>query len=127
MIYWRIVAVTLGLALMAGETIRSCGQGRNLLFVLDDFAIGIPLVVTAIMVGRPSPGRCCAFSAAWAATAGALYGSFFSKVVDPASPMHSNIAVGLLTTLIGVAFAVSIAGTVASVALSRRALAASHG
>jgi hypothetical protein len=57
MLFWRCWGALLGASLMIGETIRSWGQGRNLLFVLDDFAIGIPLVVTAWLMGAPSPGR----------------------------------------------------------------------
>jgi hypothetical protein len=122
MTFWRIAAAVLGSSLMIGETIRSWGQGRNPLAVLDDFLVGVPLVVTAVLMRRPTPARCCAFSASFAAAAGALYGSFFSKVLDPSRPVHSNIDFRLLTGLIGLAFAISLAGLVASVILSRRAL-----
>jgi len=60
--FWRVWAILLGLSLMVGETIRSWGQGRNPLFVLDDFFVGLPLVVTAILMARPSIPRLCAFS-----------------------------------------------------------------
>ncbi|NJN50906.1 MAG: hypothetical protein HC809_03100, partial [Gammaproteobacteria bacterium] len=75
-------AALLGTSLMVGETIRSWGQGRNLLFVLDDFVIGLPLVITAMLMANPTPARQCAFSAAFAASAGMLYGSFFGKLVE---------------------------------------------
>ncbi len=63
MMFWRIWAALLGSSLMIGETIRSWGQGRNLLFVLDDFCIGVPLVVVAVLMANPTPARWCAFSA----------------------------------------------------------------
>ena len=107
---------------MIGETIRSWGQDRNPIFVIDDFLIGVPLIVTAILMRRPSPGRCCAFAASFAATAAMLYGSFVVKLADPSLPVQSNIGIGLLTTLIGLAFAVSLAGLVASIVLARSAL-----
>jgi hypothetical protein len=122
MLFWRIWAAFLGAALMLGESIRSWGQGRSLLFVLDDFFIGIPLVVTAVLMARPTIARACAFCAAWAATAGALYGSFFGKLVDLSNPAASNIEIRLLTCLIGVAFVTSLVGLVASVRLARRAV-----
>lgn len=118
--FWRIWAALLGSSLMIGETIRSWGQGRNLLFVLDDFFIGVPLVVTAILMANPTPARSCAFSASYAAAAGMLYGSFFGKLVDPSNPASSNIGIGLLTGLIGLAFTSALIGLVASVRLSGR-------
>jgi hypothetical protein len=102
--FWRIWAVLLGSSLMIGESIRSWGQGRNLLFVFDDFFIGLPLVVTAILMSNPTPGRWCAFAASFAASAGMLYGSFFGKLVDLSNPAFSNIEIRLLTALIGLAF-----------------------
>jgi hypothetical protein len=88
--------------------------------VLDDFVIGVPLVVTAYLMSRPTPARSHAFAAAFAATAGMLYGSFFGKLIDPASPMASNIEGGVLTALIGLAFLSSLAGLVASIRLAAR-------
>jgi hypothetical protein len=105
---------------MLGETIRSWGQGRNLLFVLDDFLIGVPLVVTAVLMRHPTPARWCAFCGSFAATAGMLYGSFFGKLIDLASPASSNIEIRFLTGLIGLAFVSSLVGLIASVRLSSR-------
>ena len=119
MVFWRVWAALLGASSMIGETIRSWGQGRNLLFVLDDFLVGVPLVVTAILMSQPSVARRCAFSASFAASAGMLYGSFFGKLVDPSGPASSNIEVGLLTALIGFAFASSLLGLIASLRISR--------
>jgi hypothetical protein len=106
--------------LMIGETIRSWGQDRNLLFVVDDFLIGIPLVVTAILMRHPSPARWCAFAASFAATAGMLYGSFFGKLVDLSRDASSNIGIGLLTGLIGLAFVSACIGLVASIRMAGR-------
>ena len=117
----RVLAIVLGSSLMIGETIRSWGQGRNLLFVLDDFVIGLPLVVTALMMSRPSMARHAALAASFAAAAGMLYGSFFGKLVDLSQPASSNIEIGLLTTLIGLAFAGSLIGLVATIMMAREA------
>jgi hypothetical protein len=38
--------------------------------------LGSSLLLTAYLMGKPSFARHCAFSAAFAATAGMLYGSF---------------------------------------------------
>ena len=124
MTFLRVWAVLLGTSLMIGETIRSWGQGRNLLFVFDDFLIGVSLVVTALLMRNPTPGRSCAFAASFAATAGMLYPSFFGKLVDLSSPVSSNIEVQLLTTLIGLAFVSSLIGLVGAVRLASRYRAA---
>ena len=117
MLFWRIWAILLGSSLMIGETIRSWGQDRHPLFVLDDFFIGIPLVVTALLLSQQTVARRCAFSATWAATAGMLYGSFFGKLIDDtnAAAATTNIEIGFLTALIGAAFVSSLIGLVGSV------------
>ncbi|MUL36845.1 hypothetical protein [Gloeocapsopsis dulcis] len=94
--FWRVWAILLGLSLMVGETIWIWGQGRNPLFILDDFFVGLPLVVTAILMARPSIPRLCAFSSSFAASAGMLYGSFFEKLADLSKPASSNIEIRLL-------------------------------
>lgn len=121
MLFWRIWAILLGSSLMIGELIRSWGQGRHPLFVLDDFFIGVPLVVTALLLASPTPktmlARRCMFSASFAAAAGMLYGSFFGKLVDAsnAAAATTNIEIGFLTALIGAAFVSSLIGLVGSV------------
>jgi hypothetical protein len=118
MVVWRILAALLGASLMIGETIRSWGMGRPLVFVLDDFCIGIPLVVTALLMAKDTKPRRVAFAGAWGAAAGMLYGSFFGKLVEQdAVAAATNIPFHTLTALIGVAFVVSLAGLVASVVL----------
>jgi hypothetical protein len=119
MLPWRILAMFLGASLMIGETLRSWGAGRHWLFVFDDFFIGVPLVVTAILVARPTVARRCAFSASFAATAGMLYGSFFGKVIDPANTDAGNMSAHLLTCLVGGAFFLSLIGLAGSIAESR--------
>ncbi len=102
--FLRWWAVLQGSGLIIGESIRSWGQGRHPLFVLDDFFIGVPLLLTAWLVGSPTPMRKAAFSAAFAASAGMLYGSFFGKLLEPAADHSSSFDVGFLTFLVGLAF-----------------------
>lgn len=116
----RLLAVLLGSGLMIFETIRSWGQGRNLIFVLDDFWVGIPLVVTAVLMGRPTVVRHCAFCAAFAASSMMMYGSFFSKLSMPAGAMSSNLDERLLTALAGLGFAASVVGLVGSLVAAGR-------
>ncbi|MGB0714900.1 MAG: hypothetical protein ACPGXK_03425 [Phycisphaerae bacterium] len=106
----RLLALLLGLGLIVGETVRSWGKGRHPLFVLDDYFIGVPLLITAMYMARPTSRRRAAFVASFAAAAGMLYGSFFSKLIDPARNTFSTIPAGWLTGLVGLAFIMSLIG-----------------
>ncbi|MBM4385365.1 MAG: hypothetical protein FJ091_18585 [Deltaproteobacteria bacterium] len=114
------LAITLGASLILGETLRSWGQGRPLPFVLDDYLIGGGLIAGALWFRADDLRRRAAFAAAWAATMGGLYGSFFGKLLEPGGDFHTNIPGGLLTALIGVAYATSIFGMIATIALKPR-------
>ena len=114
----RVLALVLGSSLVIGETIRSWGQGRPLAFVLDDFLIGGGLILAALWFRAESLRRRAALAAAWGAVAGGLYGSFFGKLLDTTGAgFHSNIPDDLLTGLIGAAYATSLFGMIATIAL----------
>jgi hypothetical protein len=114
----RILASALGALLVIGETLRSYGQGRPLAFVADDYLIGGGLILASAYFNVDTLRRRAAFAAAWAATSGGLYGSFFGKLLDTTGAgFHSNIPDNLLTGLIGAAYATSLFGLVATIAL----------
>lgn len=110
----RGLAVGLGAAMMIGETIRSWGQGRHPVYVLDDFIIGVPLVITAVLAGKPGSRSHAALVASFAACASMLYGSFVSKLINPTRSFDSNIPTGPLTALVGLGFAVALLGLILS-------------
>ena len=112
----RFLGCALALSLMIGELVRSSGAGRPVMFVLDDFFMGGLLLVGAILMGRPNRLRWGIFVAGWASCAGMLYGSFFNKVLAPASENGGNLDLGLLTWLIGAAFATSLMGLAGTLA-----------
>ena len=113
----RLVAIIAAIVLMIGEGYRSWGQGRPVFAWLDDMLAGAMMIVAAVMVGRPTRATRTFFSAAWGVAVGMLYGSFFSKLANPAGANPGNFPVGLLTVLLGVAFVFAIAGLVASILL----------
>ncbi len=110
----RFLAYSLSLSLMIGETIRSWGVGRPIMFVLDDFFMGGLLLFGAVLMRSPNRLRWGVFVAGWAACAGMLYGSFFGKVFDPAGANSGNFDLGLLTGLIGLAFVTALVGLAGS-------------
>lgn len=106
----RIIAVIGALALMIGEIWRSWGVGRPLMFVLDDQFAGLFMLVAAWAMKNDTIRNRAAFAAAWGVSAGMLYGSFFGKLINPASAQPGNWNLGVLTALLGVAFAISLGG-----------------
>lgn len=114
----RTLAIALALSLIIGELWRSWGAGRPIAFVMDDLIMGGLLLVGAILMRAPTARRHALFSAGWAVCAGMLYGSFFNKVLAPSGEQAGNWDFGTLTMLVGVAFATSIIGLVASLALT---------
>jgi hypothetical protein len=113
----RAVAVVLALSLMIGEAYRSWGVDRPVAFWMDDMLMGALLLVAAVLVGRETWMRRALFTGAWGTNAGMLYGSFFSKIFAPGNANAGNFDLGLLTALIGVAFATAILGFIASLML----------
>ncbi|XBQ16662.1 MAG: hypothetical protein ABL308_02035 [Oceanicaulis sp.] len=113
MVFLRIIGIGLGASLIVGEALRSWGQDRPLVFVVDDFLFGGALVIAAWFARTGAPVRLRALAAAFAGCAGLLYSSFFTKLVGP--PGHSsNIDETVLTALVGAAFVTSVIGLVAS-------------
>lgn len=110
----RIVAMLLGASLIIGEAYRSWGVGRTPTAWLDDMIMGTLLICAAIAAARGGWRRRALFTGAWGFAAGMLYPSFFGKVFDPATSNPGNFSLGTLTALVGLAFAVSVLGFVAS-------------
>lgn len=111
----RLVAVILALSLMTGETYRSWGIGRPLYAVLDDQLMGVLLLIGAWITRAPTRARMAFFAGAWGVNAGMLYGSFFGKLFEPARANAGNFDLGVLTALIGLAFATAVAGLASTV------------
>lgn len=107
---FRKLSIVLALLLMAGETFRSYGDGRHIMFILDDFFAGIFMIWAALKFTRDEPARRAAFAAAWGVAAGMLYGSFFGKLLADAPINSGNFDPNLLTGLIGIAFFGSLLG-----------------
>lgn len=113
----RLLAVALASSLMIGELWRSWGAGRPVPFVLDDQLMGGFLLAAAWAMRRDTRRNRAAFAAAWGVVAGMLYGSFFGKLIEPASSNAGNWDMGVLTALLGVAFVTSLVGLFFSITL----------
>jgi hypothetical protein len=113
----RILAVIGALSLMIGEVWRSWGVGRPLMFVLDDQFAGALMLAGAWAMRRDTIRNRALFAAGWGVAAGMLYGSFFGKLIEPQNANPGNWDLGVLTALLGIAFAVAIGGLTASILL----------
>lgn len=116
----RLLAVLLALSLMVGEAWRSWGAGRPAYAWLDDQIMGAMLLAGAWAMARDTLARRAFFAAGWGVNAGMLYGSFFGKLFEPARTNAGNFDLGLLTWLVGLAFAVSIAGMILTITLPQQ-------
>ncbi|RYF94228.1 MAG: hypothetical protein EON95_06090 [Caulobacteraceae bacterium] len=123
MLLRRILAAIQALSLILGETYRSWGAGRHIVFVVDDYWMGALLLLGAWMMRRDSFRNRALFAAGWGVCAGMLYGSFFGKLVEPSSSNPGNFDMGLLTGLLGLAFFVALAGMIATITLPQRTTA----
>lgn len=111
----RILGVSYGLSIILGEILRSWGVGRNWAWILDDFVVGLPLIVSAILVGHPNPRRRLAFSASWAANAAMVYSSFFQKLLEPERTEPGNATAEALLYGAGFALVQCVICTLASI------------
>lgn len=78
------------------------------------------LIAGAWLMARPTPFAPCLFRSGWGVNARMLYGSFFGGVFAPETSNPGNFDMGLLTTLIGLAFVTVIAGMISSILLARK-------
>lgn len=102
------LAILFGLLLAAGETYRRWGEFGHWSRWMDDYIIGISLILPAILVLKGRHQVLTFLIGAWGFAAGLLYGSFFSKVQDLSNIRQSNFEPGLLVSLIGLAFGTAV-------------------
>lgn len=112
---FRRISMCLAILLMAGEVWRSWGDGRHIMFILDDFFAGFFMLFAALRFTKDTPARRATFAAAWGVAVGMLYGSFFGKLLADGPINSGNWDAGILTFAIGVAFVLSLIGLVLSI------------
>jgi len=104
------LAITLGLGLIIGETIRRFGEWGYMPSWIDDYILGVFLIIPSILILKDQVRGIKLLIARWAITVGMTYGSFFSKLSPTASDYQSNISPDFLIVLIGMAFLCSVIG-----------------
>ena len=98
------LALIFGSLIIIGETYRRYGEWGHWSRWLDDFIIGLFLIVPAILIVKGHKYGRKLIIGGWGFSSGLLYGSFFSKVTDVNNIGQSNIDSTVLICLIGLAF-----------------------
>ena len=114
---FRYFTIALGLINMLGEFYRSIGDGRHILFVLDDTFLGLALILSALWFTEDTPPKRAFFAASWGAAVGGIYGSFFSKLLSETPINSGNLNPDFLRGILGVLFAVSILSLILAIRL----------
>lgn len=114
---FRYFTIALGLFNMLGEFYRSVGDGRHIMFVLDDTFLGLALIFSALWFTKDTPPKRAFFAASWGAAAGGVYGSFFYKLLSDVPINSGNLNASFLTAFLGVLLAISILGVILAIRL----------
>lgn len=114
---FRTITILIAVIVIIGELYRSWGVGRPIMFVLDDVLMGTYLIISSLIFTKDTPTRRAFFASGWGMGAGLGYVSFFSKVENPEKTNFGNFEPSTLTSLVGIAFAVSIIGLATAILL----------
>jgi len=114
---FRYFTMVLAVIIMVGEIYRSIGDGRHIMFVLDDIFLGLAMFFSALWFTKDTAPKRAFFAASWGAAAGGMYGSFFGKLLSTAPINSGNFSPAFLTTIIGVIFAITILGIILAIRL----------
>ena len=106
------LAIILGLGLIIGETIRRYGEWGFWARWIDDYIMGLFLIIPAILILKNIEFGKKLLIAGWSLTLGMCYYSFFSKVSPDSKEFQTNIETNILIGLIGLAFFTSIIGLI---------------
>ena len=114
---FRYFTMALGLVNMLGEFYRSVGDGRHIMFVLDDMFLGLALFFSALWFTKDTAPKRAFFAASWGAAVGGIYGSFFSKLLAEEPINSGNLNPNFLTGVLGVLFVISILAVILAIRL----------
>jgi len=104
------LAIILALGLIIGETIRRFGEWGYWARWMDDYLMGLFLIIPGVMILKKIDFGKKILIAGWGINVGMLYGSFFSKVAPNSVEFQSNIQSDFLILLIGLGLLTSITG-----------------
>lgn len=114
------LAVAFGLFLALAETARNWGNWQWWPFWLVDYVAAALLLVGARLASREAPGDSAFLAGAWGFATAMFYSSFWSHVEHFDQPADGNLEQAPLTVVIGVLWALTMAGFVLSLLGARK-------
>jgi len=112
---FRYITIFLALINVIGELFRSWGDGRNIVWVLDDVLASGFLITAALLFTRDTKARRAGFAAAWGVSLGMIYMSFFSSLLGGASFNAGNLDWQFLLAVKAFIFLLCIFGVYAAI------------
>ena len=100
-----------------GEIFRSWGDGRNIVWILDDVLAGLFLIVASLMFTKDTLSRRASFAAAWGVSLGMIYMSFFSSLLSASEFNSGNLDWRFLLAVKGFIFLLCLFGVFAAIRL----------
>lgn len=114
------LSVIFGCLVVIGETYRRFGDFGHWSRWMDDYIIGLSLIVPAIIILNGKNQGIKFLIAGWGFASGLLYGSFFSKWLDIENIKQSNIESDLLIRLIGLGLLTSLFGLIWTIIIENK-------
>ena len=111
------ISIALALVNIVGEIYRSWGDGRNIVWVLDDVLAGLYLIFAALMFTKDTPARRALFASAWGVGLGMIYMSFFASLLSGDEFNSGNLNWQFLLFVKAVIFIGCILGVAAAILL----------
>jgi hypothetical protein len=105
-------SIIFGCLIVSGETYRRFGDFGHWSRWMDDYIIGLLLIVPAILILKGRNDWIKVLISGYGFATGLLYGSFFSKFLDVKNIQQSNIEADLLIFLIGLGLLASLVGLI---------------
>lgn len=111
------LTVALAVINILGEIFRSWGDGRNIVWILDDVLAGLFLIVASLMFTKDTLARRSSFAAAWGVSLGMIYMSFFSSLLSASEFNSGNLDWRFLLAVKGFIFLLCLFGVFAAIRL----------
>ncbi len=114
---FRLITIILASTNILGEFYRSWGDGRHIIWILDDVFSGLFLIFAAATFTSDTPARRALFAAAWGVGLGMIYPSFFASLFEGSGFNSGNLNWQFLLAVKAFIFLLCIVGVIASIRL----------
>ncbi len=115
--FFRIMTIVLASINILGEIYRSWGDGRHIIWKLDDVFSGVLLITAAILFTKDTPARRAFFAAAWGVGLGMIYSSFFASFLEGSNFNSGNLNWQFLLGVKAFIFGLCIVAVIAAIRL----------